>query len=159
MPVILKRMNAGIPGDVTRKENAVIEPNIAGADIACGSFVKLSSGKVIPLAASDTAAVIYGLAVRMYPSQSESEDFGGGVISAGTVCDVLRSGYMNVVLKQGTAARGGQVYVRVTADEDAKKNVGDIEAAADTTKTVAVTGCMFMGAADENGNTEIAYNI
>lgn len=159
MPVILKRMNAGVPGDVTRKESAVIEPNIAGADIACGSFVKLSSGKVIPLAASDTAAVIYGLAVRMYPSQSESDDFGGGVILAGTVCDVLRSGYMNVVLKQGSSARGGQVYVRVTADEGSKKYVGDIEAAADSTNTVAVAGCVFMGAADENGNTEIAYNI
>ena len=64
---------------------------------------------------------------------------------------------MTVKLASGTAARGGQVYARVTADTG--KNVGDIEAADDTGKTVAVSGCTFMGPADADGNTEIAYNI
>lgn len=50
-----------------------------------------------------------------------------------------------------------QVYARVTADTG--KNVGDIEAADDTGKTVAVSGCTFMGPPDADGNTEIAYNI
>ena len=158
MPVFLKRMPAGIPGDVSRKEDAVIESNLVGAgEVPYGAFVKLSSGKLAPIAASDTAAVIYGLAVRPYPKQSENNKFGPTAAPAGGMCDVLRSGYMTVLLKQGTAVRGGQVYVRVT--EDTEKKVGDIEAAADTTKTVAVSGCMFMGPADADGNVEIAYNI
>lgn len=158
MPAYLNRMPAGIPGDVSRKEGAVIESNLAGPKpIPYGAFVKLVSGKLEPLAASDTAAVIYGLAVRPYPKQSDAVGFGAASAPAGSLCDVLRSGYMTVALKSGTAVRGGQVHVRVTADAD--KSVGDIEAAADTTKTVAVTGCTFMGPADADGNTEIAYNI
>lgn len=158
MPAYLNRMPAGIPGDVSRKEGAVIESSLTGAKpIPYGAFVKLVSGKLEPLAASDAAAVIYGLAVRPYPKQSDAVGFGPASAPAGSLCDVLRSGYMTVTLKSGTAARGGQVHVRVTAAGG--KSVGDIEAAADAENTVAVTGCTFMGPADADGHTEIAYNI
>ena len=157
MSAYLTRMPAGIPGDVSRKEGATIESSLVGSKaIPYGAFVKLVSGKLEPLAASDTAAVIYGLAVRPYPKQSDAVGFGAASAPAGSLCDVLRSGYMTVKLASGTAARGGQVYARVTADTG--KNVGDIEAD-DTGKTVAVSGCTFMGPADADGNTEIAYNI
>ncbi|MFR1534290.1 MAG: hypothetical protein ACLSTO_12055 [Bilophila wadsworthia] len=69
MSAYLTRMPAGIPGDVSRKEGATIESSLVGSKaIPYGAFVKLVSGKLEPLAASDTAAVIYGLAVRPYPS-------------------------------------------------------------------------------------------
>ena len=61
MPAYLTRMPAGIPGDVSRKEGATIESSLVGSKaIPYGAFVKLVSGKLEPLAASDTAAVIYG---------------------------------------------------------------------------------------------------
>lgn len=73
MPAYLTRMPAGIPGDVSRKEGATIESSLVGSKtIPYGAFVKLVSGKLEPLAASDTAAVIYGLAVRPYPKQSDA---------------------------------------------------------------------------------------
>lgn len=116
MSAYLTRMPAGIPGDVSRKEGATIESSLVGSKtIPYGAFVKLVSGKLEPLAASDTAAVIYGLAVRPYPKQSDAVGFGAASAPAGSLCDVLRSGYMTVKLASGTAARGGQVYARVTA--------------------------------------------
>ena len=111
MSAYLTRMPAGIPGDVSRKEGATIESSLVGSKtIPYGAFVKLVSGKLEPLAASDTAAVIYGLAVRPYPKQSDAVGFGVASAPAGSLCDVLRSGYMTVKLASGTAARGGQVY-------------------------------------------------
>ena len=76
MSAYLTRMPAGIPGDVSRKEGATIESSLVGSKaIPYGAFVKLVSGKLEPLAASDTAAVIYGLAVRPYPKQSDAVGF------------------------------------------------------------------------------------
>ena len=90
MPAYLTRMPAGIPGDVSRKEGATIESSLVGSKaIPYGAFVKLVSGKLEPLAASDTAAVIYGLAVRPYPKQSDAVGFGAASAPAGSLCDVL----------------------------------------------------------------------
>jgi hypothetical protein len=157
MPAILNRMAAGIPGEVSRS-GAALESNLLGAsDIPYGAPVKMSSGLIVPLAASDTAAVIYGFLARSFPSQSAASEFGSGAAPAKTLQSVLRSGYMTVTLANGAAVRGGQVYVRVTAASG--KNVGDIETAADSGKAVAIAGCLFMGPADESGNVEISYNI
>jgi hypothetical protein len=51
---------------------------------------------------------------------------------------IVVKGYVNVVCTQGTPARGGSVFVRVTADTG--KAVGDFETAADSGKCVALTG-------------------
>jgi hypothetical protein len=48
--------------------------------------------------------------------------------------------------------------VRV-ATAGAGKPIGGIEAAADSTNTIAITGATFMNAGDANGNVEIAFNI
>ena len=63
-----------------------------------------------------------------------------------------------MLLNAGVAALDGQVYVRVAAAA-AGKPIGGIEAAADGTNTIAITGATFMSAADASGNVEIAYNI
>lgn len=87
MSAYLTRMPAGIPGDVSRKEGATIESSLVGSKaIPYGAFVKLVSGKLEPLAASDTAAVIYGLAVRPYPKQSDAVGFGAASAPAGSLC-------------------------------------------------------------------------
>jgi hypothetical protein len=119
--------------------------------------VKLSGGLIVPLEASDTAAVVYGFLARPFPTQGDSLDFGAGAAPAKSLQSVMRSGYMTVTLKAGTAARGGQVFVRITAASG--KLVGDIETAADSGKAVAIPGCLFMGPADGTGNVEISHNI
>ena len=157
MTVILKRMASGIPGEVSRA-GAKLESNLLGAaPVPYGSVVKLSAGLVVPLAASDAASVVYGFLARPFPTQGESEEFGAGSAPAKSLQSVMRSGYMTVTLKAGTAARGGAVFARITAASE--KAVGDIETAADSGKAVAIPGCLFMGPADEGGNVEISYNI
>ena len=159
MPVIHDRMPSGIPGDVSRKAGATIEPVIAAAAIAYGSPVQLNTaGKLTgPVAAGSS---VYGFLVRPYPAQSASlsEDAPGasGSVRANEVADVLRSGYMTVRLStaEGTApVKGTPVKVVFAATGDFA--VGDIA----VSQGVAVPGCFFMGGADASKNVEIAFNI
>lgn len=160
---ILYRMPSGIPGDISRQSQATVEPQIFDPALpfpGYGLFGKLAAGKFVPIASGDTAAVIYGLLVRPYPTTggAGSEPLGTATPPTKGVCDVLRRGYMTVKNNAGTPALGGTVYVRVAAAA-AGKPIGGIEAAADGTNTVAVTGAIFMNGGDANGNVEIAFNI
>lgn len=159
----LFRMPAGIPGDVTRASQSTIEPVFLNPSLpfaGFGLFGKIASEKFVPFGAGDVAGAEYGLLVRPYPitGGSGSDPLGTSTPPAKGVADVLRRGYMTVKLNAGTAAKDGQVYVRVAAAA-AGKPIGGIEAAADSTNTVAITTATFMGPADASGNVEIAYNI
>lgn len=159
MPAYLFAPPTGIPGSVSRIANAKIEaqqvdptngPAVYGAPVA----IDATSHKVRAIAADDTAASVYGFAVRPFP-------FGGSNVStfgppSSGLVDVMRSGYIFVTNKVGTPALNGQVYVRVVAAGG--KNLGDVEAQSDSTNNVAVNAT-FMGAADANGTVEIAFNI
>lgn len=163
MAAYLLRMPAGIPGDVSRQSQAKIETQVKNSALPFAGFGipgKIASGKFVPIAGGETAADIYGFLVRPYPTQgaNASDPLGTSVPSTSGAADVLRSGYMTVKVNAGTAGVGGPVYVRVAAAA-AGKPIGGIEAAADSTNTVAITGCTFMSAADASGNAEIAYNI
>lgn len=161
MTSFLYRMPSGIPGDISRRENMTIESvpfDSSTPFSAYGLFGKVASGKLQPVGASDTAASVYGLLVRPYPTQSAQEPLGTATPPASGIANVLRRGYMTVKLNSGTAALDGQVYVRV-ANPSGAKVVGGIEAAADSTNTIAISNCTFMGVADASGNVEIAYNI
>lgn len=145
----LTRMPSGFAGDVTRKAEATVESGLMGADVAFGAPVKLDgTGKLSPLSAAGDA--VYGFMVRPYPTQDAQA-------TAGSIQDCMRRGYMAARLARGTAARGAAVHVRIAAAEG--KAVGDIEAAAVEDETVEVPGCIFMGAADDGGIVEIAFNI
>lgn len=160
MVAFLYRMPAGIPGDVTRPSNSTTEPqqiDAAAPPTKYGVFVKLVSGKVRPIASGDAASVVYGLLQRPYPTNAANEALGTATPPTSGLCDVVVRGYMTVKLAQGTAAKGGGVFVRVTADTG--KLVGDIETAADSGACVAVANCIFMGGADASGNVEIRFNI
>jgi hypothetical protein len=158
MTAYMNRMPAGIPGEVSRP-GATLESQFVGdAAIAFGAVVKLAAGKLVAIASGDAASVVYGFLPRPYPTTGDAGAFGAGSAPAGTTQSVMRRGYMTVTLKgAAAAAKNGAVYVRVTADGD--KAVGDIEAAADSAKTVAIAGCAFMGPADAGGNVEISFNI
>jgi len=145
-------MPAGIAGAVTRLEVAKIEPNVMDPDTPVtvyGVPVVKVAGKIQPYAGSGT---ILGFLVRPYPTQMENitnQSLGGGTPSVNQTCDILRSGYMTVLNTLGTPAIDGAVYVNNTT--------GLIQA--DATGATAVTGAKFEGAADDNGNVEISFNI
>lgn len=129
MSAITTRMPAGIPGDVTRKANSVLEPGIIGTSaVPYGSAIKLSGSKHVGLEAGDGAADVVGFLARPYPTRGANDTVDASA-PAGAACDVLKTGYLSVELADGTASKGADVFVRVQTDTG--KAVGDIEAAVD----------------------------
>jgi len=157
----LYRMPAGIPGAISRGAGqATVEPQVLNLSLpftAYGKFGKIVSEKFIPIAAADAASVVYGLLVRPYPTASSSDGLGTSTPPTSGICDVMRRGYLSVLLNKGTAAKNGGVFVRITAAGG--DVVGQIEAGADGGAAVLVVGCVFTGPADANGMVEIAFNI
>jgi len=155
MGYIDTRMPCGFAGDVTRTHGAVIEPvQVGDTDIANGAPVKLSGDVIVAMEAADTADDLYGFVVRSYPNQGGFGSTTENVAPAGSMADVLRSGYMAVPLASGTGSKGGKVYVRVDATSG---SLGDIEDALVDGETVAINAT-FMGEASDD-IVEIAYNI
>jgi hypothetical protein len=104
---ILFRMPSGIPGDISRQSQATVEPgvlNSASAFPGYGLFGKVSSGKFVPVGAGDTAAVVYGLLVRPYPTVSSQDPLGTSTPPTTGMADILRRGYMTVKNNAGTPA-------------------------------------------------------
>lgn len=158
----LLRMPAGIPGALTRLEACTVVPEVYAASnypTAFGVPVKFSSGKISKLTGSEGSTDIVGWLVRPYPTQyTSSEALETSTPNPSTVADIMKRGYMTIHFGGTTAAKGGQVYVRVTAG-DSGNAVGNIEEGADGGECIAVTNCFFTGAADASGNVEISYNI
>lgn len=155
----LKRMPSGIPGDISRRAQSIVEAvqlNSAAAFTGYGLPGKIVSGKFVPIEAADAADVVYGFLARPYPTQTANAD--GSGVNQSQMGDVLRFGFMTVKNNAGVAAFNGQVYVRV-ANAAAGKPIGGIEAAADAGNCVAIAGCTFKAAADADGNVEIEFNI
>jgi hypothetical protein len=170
--VLTYNMPAGIPGMVNRVggrppvvETQIMDPTnyltaygLAGQiDATTGDFRILNSG--------DTA--IYGILERPYPIQPTTAAGFSGSIPLGTAAapptsgpvNVLKSGYMTVLLQNTTAAKkGGAVYARIQTPSSGIV-VGGFEAAADGGNTILVSGAYFTGPADANNNVEVAFNI
>lgn len=158
---IMFRMPAGIPGDVTRPSNSTIEPAVLDSSKKFpdyGIAGKIVAEKFVPIEAGDDAGAIYGMLVRPYPTTPSQDGLGVSTPPQAGIADVLRRGYMSVLLRAGTSAKGKAVYVRVS-NPGTGKPIGGIEALADGTNTVAIANAQFMGAADASGNVEISYNI
>jgi hypothetical protein len=163
MVAFLTRMPYGIPGDITRQSQAKIEAQVLDASLpfaGYGLVGKIASGKFVPFAGAETDADDYGILVRPFPvtGANASDPLGTAVPQTTGIANVLRSGYINVKNNAGTPAVGGAVYVRV-ATAGTGKPIGGFEAVADGANTIALTGATFAGAADANGNVEVAYNI
>lgn len=159
MVAFVYRMPSGIPGDVSRKENSVVETQILNASLpfsAYGLVGKMAAGKFVPFAGGETATDAYGVLVRPFPTNSGTDGLGTATPPASGPGDVLRRGYITVKLNGGaTVAAGGQAYIRVAAAA-AGKPLGGWEGAADSTNTVAINA-IFMSGADADGNVEISF--
>ncbi len=168
MVAYLYRMPAGIPGDVNRAQAATIEPQVITPDGETGHptaygvplVIDATTGWVRTLVAGDdTAHVVYGLLARPYPTNSTQDGLGVGTPPLNGPVDVLRRGYMTVLLSGDTpAVNGGQVYVWTSA-ATGSHITGGFEATDPSTDGFAVVGSYFKGPADADGNTEIGFNI
>lgn len=159
MVAYVYRMPSGIPGDVSRKENSVVETQILNASLpfsAYGLVGKMAAGKFVPFAGGEAATDAYGVLVRPFPTNSGTDGLGTATAPTSGPGDVLRRGYITVKLNGGaTVAAGGQAYIRVAAAA-AGKPLGGWEGAADSTNTVAINA-IFMSGADADGNVEISF--
>lgn len=163
MTAYLYRLPSGFAGMITRVDATDTEPQIIDSTTpptAFGVPVKMVNGKIQPIAAGDTASVIYGFLVRPFPFQGQNiaQAIGTQVPPTSGTGDIMRRGYMSVKANAGTPAFGGAVYVRVATPSGAKV-IGGIEAVADGANTVIVPTAQFKSAPDANGNVEIEYNI
>lgn len=152
-PAYLYNAPAGVPGSVTRPDETNVEPAklVAVDDTYAQAFgipMKYASGGISQFEVDDVATAFAGVLVREVPSISGSldEGFTDNIPWSKQIQGLAVRGYVSVVCKQGTPARGGIVYVRVEADTG--KNIGDFEASSDTTKSVALTATQAEWASD-----------
>lgn len=162
MVAYLYRGPVSIPGAITREpESATVEDRVVDSTTyptAFGVPVKVVSGKIQPVASGDAATVIYGMLVRSFPDGASFDALGTSTPPTKGIVPVLKRGYIGVHVNAGTASLYSTVYVRV-ANAATGKPIGGIEAAADSSNTVIMSGAYFTGAADSSGYGEIAFNI
>lgn len=148
----LYRCPAGIPGDVTRREAAIISAEIIDPDTPVtvfGSPVTMVSGKIQPINAD--SEVVYGFLVRPYPAQGTSnEALATATPNTSLPGDVMRRGYMTVKCTTGTPTKNAAVYVNWD-DGTLQTTQGGNED--------LIPDCYFTGAGDTNGYVEISFGI
>lgn len=154
MPVYDRSMPAGIAGNITRRAASVTEPVLLAAETAIGAALAINAeGEA---GAAVTAATVKGFLVRIYPTQSAANGFGGGTMAAKGVQDSLRSGWISVQLSAAETATGHKgtplKLVEVAANGFA---VGDLA----ISEGVAIPGAALTGPADASGIVEIEFNI
>jgi len=136
------RMNAGVPGDITRSHSSTVEPQILDTTNPPASYglpcaIDGTSHGVRHVISSDTPKNINGFNVRPFPTTGNGND-GLGVSTPPTsgIVNLMRRGYINVQVNNGTPVKGGAVYARVAAPSGAKV-VGGVEAIGDYTGITA----------------------
>ena len=169
MTAFLYRMPAGVPGSVTRVNAAtVIEPQVVtpsgttGAPTAYGVPLVVDNtggnvGNMRTIATGDST--VYGILVRPYPTGASQDPLGTSTPPANGACDVLKNGYISVILS-GTAAavKGGLVYVWKSASNPTGNHLqGGFEAANPAGNGFVIPGAYFTGPADTNAITEVRF--
>lgn len=162
------RMPAGIPGDINRVQAATVEAAIVtptgttGAPLAYGVPMQVDTttgnvGNMRTVNISDTT--IYGILARPFPTGSSQDALGVSTPPTSGPIDILKRGYMTVLLSGGSVAavKGGQVYIWGAATSGSHVQGG--WEASSAAGVIVVTGAYFMGPADASGNTEVAFNI
>ena len=154
-------MNYGYPGSFARNGDCIVMARpIKSTDSVGPSFgdpvILNADNTYSKFGADGTLAKFAGIAVREV-KQASVYTATGGVYAPGTSCDVIERGNVSVVCNVGTPTSGGAVYVRVVANESIPAGiVGGLEAAADSTNTIALTNCKWAtGLKDANGVTEL----
>jgi hypothetical protein len=153
----------GVPGDVTRTDESNVEPAmlVAASGVFPSAFgipMKYVSGGIQQFTGSEAATAFAGVLIREVPAiggSGSDTSFGGSPYSPVPVGLCVR-GYVSVVCAAGTPARGGTVYVQVTADSVA---VGAFRAdGTDGGNAVALTAAQAEWASDgvdAFGNAEL----
>lgn len=163
MVAYLYRMPAGIAGEVTRAQctieaQLITEAGETDAPDAYGiaAVIDATSGAVRKVKSTDAA--ISGLLVRPYPTNAGTDALGTATPPASGACDLLRRGYMSVLLSGSTdAVKGGIVYVWKSA-ASGSHIVGGFEAANPSSDGFALSA-YFTGDAAVGSVAEIAFNI
>lgn len=153
-----KTMPHGMAGNYARQSDMIVNTFPAGGTdlIVFGTPLKLSSGKVVAMGAGDAAADFIGIAASEFKSALEYLNQGVGAYAPGEPVSVFQRGAINAKCQKGTPAYGSSVYLRITANASYPTAVvGGLEAEADSTNTVELKACKWMGAADSNGIAEL----
>lgn len=161
------RMGAGFPGDVNRTQPFSALPfliNTTNPPLAYGNPLIVNAADntlrgVIAADGSATAAKIYGVLIRPYPTQQTSggmsASIGAAVPPVSGIADALRSGFIMCKLPAGqVVSKGGAVFVWA-APTSGSSIQGGLVNAASTTNTLTVINAAFTGPADANGNVEV----
>lgn len=149
------RTGSYLPGEITKtgwKQAPSLNSDIA---IEFGQAVKRDVSGAVPLAvniaASDTAADLYGIAVRDVQSQNQVS-YGAYTNSfiytytPGQGITVLRKGWIAVPVQNGTPAVGGTVYMRVAANSgNANLPIGGFETSDSSGECVAINAIFESG--------------
>lgn len=145
---------AGVPGDVTRVDETNVEPAmlVAASSVFAQAFgipVKYVAGGIQQFSGSETAPDFAGVLIREAPSISGNNNQGFADASPNPVQPqgLAVRGYVSVICVAGTPARGGVVYVQVTANGGV--NIGDFRAdGTDSGNAVALTAAQAEWATD-----------
>jgi len=158
--VIGKVMNLGYYGKISRDADAIVDQRVLnkslGSNVAFGTAMLLNSDNTVAPFVGATSTVFAGIAVAEvkqatdYSTQTSS-------YAPGAACDFLTRGAIIVKCVKGTPTAGGVVYVRKTLNATYPNAlVGDFEAEADSTNTVALTNVTFTtGIRDANNAVEV----
>lgn len=151
-------MDSGYAGKYSAQPDMVVETRPAGgsANIPFGAPLVYSSGAVVQMGASATAAQFVGVAASEIKSSLTYLEQTPGQYAPGDAVSVFQRGSIQVACQRGTPALGGAVYVRITANGSYETAVvGGFEAEADSSNTVQLTNCQWGGPADANGIAEL----
>lgn len=163
MPSYLYQAPNGVKGDISRSNETSVEPAmlIAVSSVFAQAFgipMKYATGGISQMGAGAVAADFCGILARSAPeiSGSTAQTFDTAVPNPDQPQNLVVRGYVNVQVLNGTPARGGVVYVRITASGGFL--VGALEAAADGGNSVALSLTQASWASDgvdADGNAEI----
>lgn len=156
--VIGTTMTAGFAGSYSRQPDMIVVTRPAGGEAAIpfGAPLVYSSGAVVQMGASATAAQFVGVAGREIKSSLTYLEQSPGQYNPGDPVSVFERGSIQVYCQRGTPALGGAVYVRITANGSYESAVvGGFEAEADSSNTVQLTNAQWGGAPDANGIAEL----
>lgn len=150
----------GYPGNYARTpDDVTVARRLAGnVAVLFGECLKLNSDNTVePVGAGFTAAQFAGIAVRVVKNAVNFLDQNHVAYQPGQMVDALTRGAVTVTCNVGTPTAGGNVYVRIAANNSiANGVVGGFEAAADGNNTVLLPNVKWTtGAMDANRICEV----
>lgn len=152
-------MPHGQAGSYARQPDMIINTRPAGENIVFGMpLVYNDNGEVVTMGAGASADDFVGVASREIKSSLSYLEQTVGTYFTGEPTSVFQRGSINVRCQKGAPKLGGDVYVRIVANESYPTAiVGGFEAEADSTaaNTVKLTNCQWAGDADANGIAEL----